>query len=79
MDVSSAARGKFHDGSELTAEAVRCSFERLLALGKAPSAVFKRMGLTADKVRVITPYTVEFQLEQPVRAVSDAHSPGFRG
>jgi ABC-type transport system substrate-binding protein len=56
---------KFHDGSELTAEAVRYSFERLLALGKGPSAIFKRMGLTAERIRVVDPYTVEFSLEQP--------------
>ena len=41
----------FHDGSPLTAEAVRFSFERLLALGKGPSGVFKRMGLTAEHIR----------------------------
>jgi len=56
---------KFHDGSELTAEAVRFSFERLLALGKAPSAVFKRMGLTKEKIRALDPYTVEIRLDQP--------------
>src|SRR5687767_9290117 len=56
---------KFHDGSELTAEAVRYSFERLLALGKGPAAIFKRMGLTAERIRVVDPYTVEFSLEQP--------------
>jgi peptide/nickel transport system substrate-binding protein len=55
----------FHDGSELTAEAVRFSFERLLSLGKGPAAVFKRMGLTAESIRVLDPYTVEFRLEQP--------------
>ena len=55
----------FHDGSELMAEAVRFSFERLLSLGKGPAAVFKRMGLTAESIRVLDPYTVEFRLEQP--------------
>ena len=55
----------FHDGSELTAEAVRFSFERLLSLGKGPAAVFKRMGLTAESIHVLDPYTVEFRLEQP--------------
>jgi peptide/nickel transport system substrate-binding protein len=39
---------QFHDGSELTAEAVRYSFERLLTMGKAPSAIFKRVGLTPE-------------------------------
>ena len=56
---------KFHDGSEVTAEAVRFSVERLLALGKAPSAVFKRMGLTRDHVHALDPYTVEIRLDQP--------------
>jgi peptide/nickel transport system substrate-binding protein len=55
---------QFHDGSEVNAEAVRFSFERLLTLGKAPSAIFKRMGLTPEKVRTIAPYTVEIQLER---------------
>lgn len=54
----------FHDGNELTAEAVRFSFERLLTLGKAPAAIFKRMGLTPEKVRAIDPYTVEIQLDR---------------
>ena len=55
----------FHDGSALTAEAVSFSFARLLTLGKAPSAVFKRMGLTPETVRVRDPHTIEFQLAQP--------------
>ncbi|HEX9867278.1 MAG TPA: ABC transporter substrate-binding protein, partial [Candidatus Tectomicrobia bacterium] len=55
----------FHDGSELTAEAVRFSFARLLSLGKGPAAVFKRMGLSAERIRVLDPYTVEFHLDQP--------------
>ena len=33
---------KFHDGSELTAADVVYSFQRLLALGKAPSGAFSR-------------------------------------
>ena len=56
---------KFHDGSELTAEAVHFSFTRLLTLGKAPAGIFKRMGLTPERIRVLSPYTIEFQLEQP--------------
>jgi peptide/nickel transport system substrate-binding protein len=55
----------FDDGSEVTAEAVHYSFARLLALGKGPAAIFRRMGLTAERIRVIDPYTVEFSLEQP--------------
>jgi peptide/nickel transport system substrate-binding protein len=56
---------QFHDGSEVNAEAVRFSFERLLTLGKAPSAIFKRMNLTPERVRVVDPYTVEIQIERP--------------
>jgi len=55
----------FHDGSVLTAEAVAFSFARLLTLGKAPSAIFKRMGLTTEAIRVLDPHTIEFQLAQP--------------
>jgi peptide/nickel transport system substrate-binding protein len=56
---------KFHDGSELTAEAVHFSFTRLLTLGKAPAGIFKRMGLTPEHIRVVSPYTIEFHLAQP--------------
>jgi peptide/nickel transport system substrate-binding protein len=54
----------FHDGSPFTAEAVHYSFARLLALAKAPSAVFRRMGLTPEKVRAVDTHTVEIQLDQ---------------
>jgi peptide/nickel transport system substrate-binding protein len=56
---------QFHDGSELTPEAVRFSFERLLTIGKAPAGSFKRMGLTSDRVRALHPYTVEITLDKP--------------
>jgi peptide/nickel transport system substrate-binding protein len=56
---------QFHDGSEVNAEAVRFSFERLLTLGKGPSAVFKRMGLTKEQVRAVDTHTAEIQLTQP--------------
>jgi peptide/nickel transport system substrate-binding protein len=62
---------QFHDGSEVTAEAVRFSFERLLTLGKGFSGIFKRMGLTSDKVRAVDSHTVEMHLDQsygPFRA-----------
>jgi peptide/nickel transport system substrate-binding protein len=55
---------KFHDGSEFTAEAVHYSFTRLLALGKGPSAIFRRMGLTAERIRIVDSYSVEFNLDQ---------------
>src|SRR5262245_61635572 len=53
---------QFHDGSELNAEAVRFSFERLLTLGKGPAGVFKRMGLTSESVRAVDSHTVDIQL-----------------
>src|SRR5262249_7539652 len=56
---------QFHDSSELNAEAVRFSFERLLTLGKGPAGVFKRMGLTSESVRVVDSHTVEIQLTHP--------------
>jgi peptide/nickel transport system substrate-binding protein len=56
---------QFHDGSEVDAEAVRFSFERLLAIGKGPAGVFKRMGLSGDSVRVVDSHTVEVTLDRP--------------
>lgn len=56
---------KFHDGTELTAQAVQFSFARLLTLGKAPAGVFKRMGLTPDDITVRDPHTVVCRLKQP--------------
>jgi peptide/nickel transport system substrate-binding protein len=55
---------QFHDGSTLTAEVVRFSFARLLTMGKAPTAIFKRMGMTPERERAVAPYTVEIQLER---------------
>jgi peptide/nickel transport system substrate-binding protein len=56
---------QFHDGNEVNAEAVRFSFERLLTLGKGPAGVFKRMGLTPERVQAIDTHTVQIQLAQP--------------
>jgi len=54
----------FHDGSELTAESVVYSMDRLLSLNKDPAAVFKpaiKPGATRARDR----YTVEMRLYQP--------------
>jgi peptide/nickel transport system substrate-binding protein len=59
---------QFHDGSEVDAEAVRFSFERLLAIGKGLAGVFKRMGLNGDKVRAVGSHTVEIKLDRPYGA-----------
>jgi peptide/nickel transport system substrate-binding protein len=53
---------KFHDGSELTAGDVVYSFQRLLAIGKAPAAPFLPV-LKAGSVSSVDRYSVRFQLE----------------
>ncbi len=54
---------KFHDGSELTAPDVVYSFQRLLALNKAPAAPFLSV-LTADSMTAPEPHLVRFKLAQ---------------
>ncbi len=53
---------KFHDGSELKAEDVKFSFERLVAIGQGYAYIFKGR---VDEIRVIDDYTVEFKLAEP--------------
>ncbi len=53
---------KFHDGTEITAADAVYSFQRVLALGKAPAAAFLTI-LKPDHVTAPDPYTVRFQLE----------------
>ncbi|GIX48870.1 MAG: ABC transporter substrate-binding protein [Candidatus Tectimicrobiota bacterium] len=55
---------KFHDGSEVTAEAVRYSMERQLALGKGAASLFKPV-VEPGSTRVVDRYTVEFNLREP--------------
>ncbi|RMF92504.1 MAG: ABC transporter substrate-binding protein, partial [Nitrospinota bacterium] len=55
---------KFHDGSEVTAEAVRYSMERLLALGKGASSLFKPI-IEPGSTKVVDRYRVEFNLRRP--------------
>jgi peptide/nickel transport system substrate-binding protein len=52
----------FHDGTELTAEDVVFSFERLQAVGEGFAYIFKDR---VSKVEAIDEYTVEFTLPQP--------------
>src|SRR5713226_4046133 len=54
---------KFHDGSELTADDVVYSFQRVLALGKAPAAPFLPI-LKPGSVTAPDPYSVRFRLER---------------
>ncbi|MGQ0572451.1 MAG: ABC transporter substrate-binding protein [Armatimonadota bacterium] len=51
---------KFHDGSELTAEAVKLSFERTLAQGFARAAHLRNM----ERVEVVDDLTVRVHLKQ---------------
>ncbi|HEI8864973.1 TPA: ABC transporter substrate-binding protein [Serratia odorifera] len=52
---------RFDDGSEVTADAVKWSFERLLKIGQGPSEAFpKDMQVTA-----VDPLTVKFTLKTP--------------
>ena len=54
---------KFHDGSDVTAEDVVYTVERLLALGTAAGGVLKPLLGTGD-TRAADRYTVEFKLKQ---------------
>jgi peptide/nickel transport system substrate-binding protein len=55
---------KFHDGSELTADAVVYTVQRLLAINRAPAAPFKPI-LKPDSVTASDKYTIRFKLDQP--------------
>ncbi|HVH81548.1 MAG TPA: ABC transporter substrate-binding protein [Stellaceae bacterium] len=55
---------KFHDGSEVTAEDVVYSAQRLLAIGKAPAAPFLPI-LKAESITAPDKYTVRFTLAKP--------------
>ncbi len=52
---------RFHDGSELDAEAVKFSIERTLTIGKGVSYIW----LPVDKITVVDKYTVKFDLQYP--------------
>lgn len=55
---------KFHDGSELTAEAVQYSVDRLLALGQGAAPLFSPV-IKKGSTRVLDKHTVEFNLTKP--------------
>jgi peptide/nickel transport system substrate-binding protein len=52
---------KFHDGSEVTAEAVKYSMNRILALGQGAARLFLPI-IKIDTTRVLDKYSVEFNL-----------------
>ena len=53
---------KFHDGREFKADAVKFSFERLLALGQEPAGLYRAL----DRVEIVDDYTVRMRLKYPV-------------
>jgi ABC-type transport system substrate-binding protein len=55
---------RFHDGSELVADDVVYSVQRLLGIGRAPAAPFLPI-LKPDSVTAPDRYTVRFMLDQP--------------
>src|SRR5262245_41415928 len=56
--------GKFHDGAEVTAEDVRYSAERILALKKGAAALLATM-IAPDATKALDRYTVQFTLTKP--------------
>jgi len=67
---------KFHDGAEITAEDVRYSAERILALKKGAAALLATM-LAPGATRALDRYTVQFTLLKPsaifVAVVPEVH------
>jgi peptide/nickel transport system substrate-binding protein len=55
---------KFHDGSEVKAGDVVYSLERILALGKGASSLFKKM-IAPGNAKAVDDYTVAFKLIEP--------------
>ena len=57
----------FHDGSPVTAEAVRYSLNRVLTMNQPPSWMLSQM-MTTDSTVVVDDYTVEIHLTTPYAA-----------
>jgi len=53
---------KFHDGTEMTAEDVKFSFDRLQAIGEGYAYIFKDK---VESVEVLDDYTVRFNMTEP--------------
>src|SRR5215210_1354421 len=69
----------FQDGSPCDAEAVRASFERLLALGLAPSFEMARFLSDPSQVSAPDPLTVVFTLDRPQPLFEAAVSSQYGG
>lgn len=52
---------KFHDGTDLNAEAVKYSIERTIKIGKGAAFIWAPV----KSIKVVDPYTVEFKLKYP--------------
>ncbi len=52
---------KFHDGSPITAEAIKFSIERVIKLGMGPAFIWDPV----DRIEVINNYTIKFYLKYP--------------
>ena len=55
---------KFHDGTEVKAQDVVYSLDRILAVGKGAASLFKTM-VDAGAAKAVDDYTVEFTLKKP--------------
>ena len=55
---------KFHDGTEVKAQDVVYSLERILAVGKGAASLFKTM-IGPGAAKAVDDYTVEFKLANP--------------
>jgi peptide/nickel transport system substrate-binding protein len=55
---------KFHDGTEVKAQDVVYSLERILAVGKGAASLFKTM-IGTGTAKAVDDYTVEFKLAKP--------------
>jgi peptide/nickel transport system substrate-binding protein len=67
----------FQDGSPLTAEAARASFERQMKLKLAPANVLGRFFQSADQIVAVDERTLRFDLGQPQRLFEVAMAAPF--
>jgi peptide/nickel transport system substrate-binding protein len=63
---------RFHDGSPCDAATVKASFNRLLALGAAPSGIFRRFVQDPQQMAVLDEQTIRFDLGRPQPLFLDA-------